>query len=128
MIPAIAQARETLPQFWAKVDAPKSGISEAAIKVGFPTQHGGVEFLWLEVERHGSAAVFGRILNEPEDAPSVHAGQEISVPNTRIIDWTYNKGGKYFGQFTTRVLLKTADEATRRQENLAPTPVEPKSH
>jgi len=124
--PAIAEARKTLPLFWVKVDTRPSGFSEPSIKVGFPTQHGGIEFLWISVERHTAVEAWGEVLNRPEDLPNVHEGQQVRVPNSKITDWSYVKGGKMFGQFTTRVLNKM-DERMRRETSpyLAPTPLEP---
>jgi uncharacterized protein YegJ (DUF2314 family) len=124
--PAIAEARKTLPRFWVKVDTRPPGFSEPSVKVGFPTQHGGIEFLWISVEGHSAVEAWGQILNQPEDVPSVHEGQEVRVRNSKITDWSYVKGGKIFGQFTTRVLNKT-DERMRRETSpyLAPTALEP---
>ena len=69
---------------------------------------------------------WGEVLNRPEDLPNVHEGQQVRVPNSKITDWSYVKGGKMFGQFTTRVLNKM-DERMRRETSpyLAPTPLEP---
>jgi uncharacterized protein YegJ (DUF2314 family) len=78
------------------------------------------------VEGHSAVEAWGQILNQPEDVPSVHEGQEVRVRNSKITDWSYVKGGKIFGQFTTRVLNKT-DERMRRETSpyLAPTALEP---
>ena len=130
MKPAIAEARRTLPQFWAKVDSHPSGFNQPLVKVGFPTQHGGIEFFWMAVEDYSATTVRGILLNDPDDVPSVRAGQEFTLPTIRIVDWSYLRGGKYFGQFTTRILLRTADAKRQREEggSLSPTPLEPGVH
>jgi uncharacterized protein YegJ (DUF2314 family) len=130
MIAAIQAARAALPIFWAKVDAHEPDVTETLVKVGYPTGHGGIEYLWMDVASHDASNVRGRILNEPEDVAGVHAGQDVALAQSTIGDWAYRKAGKYYGQFTTRVLLETADSATRREQSadLAPTPLEPTAH
>jgi uncharacterized protein YegJ (DUF2314 family) len=130
MDPAFAKARETLPLFWSKVDAGDPAITERLVKVGYPTTHGGIEYLWMDVLSHNAIAINGRLVNEPEDVPGVHSGQDVTIEPSKVADWSYSKGGKYFGQFTTRVLLEHSDPKTRREEGdrLAPTPLEPGDH
>ena len=130
MLPAIKAATETLPVFWAVVDAQDPAVTERLVKVGYPTRHGGVEYLWMDVAGHNPTRVRGRVANAPEDVSDVHAGDNVSVEISKIADWAYRKNGKYFGQFTTRVMLEQVDAKTRAEESqdLAPTPLEPTSH
>jgi uncharacterized protein YegJ (DUF2314 family) len=130
MLAAMTSAREALPVFWAKVDARDPNISETLVKVGYPTRHDGVEYLWMAVQSHDASVVRGRLLNEPEDVAGVHADDAASVDVSKIADWAYRKDGKYYGQFTTRVMLESVDAKTRQEqsESLAPTPLEPTSH
>ena len=127
---ASTTAKDTLPVFWAKFDARPADVRESLVKVGYPTRHGGIEYLWMDVASHSGSTVQGRLANEPEDVAGVHAGQDVSVETSKIVDWSYRKGGLYYGQFTTRVLLEKADAKTRREqfETLAPTPLEPENH
>lgn len=101
------------------------------VKVGYPTAHGGMEYLWMEVESHRGDAVTGRIVNAPEDVPEVREGERVVVDVVKVVDWAYFKGKKSFGQFTTRVLLVGADEARQHEfgaDLLAPTPIETESN
>jgi uncharacterized protein YegJ (DUF2314 family) len=120
---AMAQAKATLPVFWRHVDSDPT-IADASVKVGFRTQHGGTEFLWVFVDSHSGEAFRGRIGNEPEDVPSVRADQPYTGKISEIADWSYVKNDKQYGQYTTRALVKQGefkDEAL----DLAPTPLEP---
>lgn len=126
---AIKAGKDSLPTFWRKIDSGDPAIEEAMVKVGYPTAHGGTEYLWMALESHSAEAVTGVLVNEPEDVPGVHEGQRATVELSRVADWAYFKGGKSFGQFTTRMLLDVADENQRAEiaESLAPTPLEPET-
>lgn len=123
---ATAQARASLPTFWAIVSN-NPAIEERSVKVGYPTRHGGIEYLWVDVmDRHGQQ-ISGRILNEPEDVVDVRVGQAVTVQERDVVDWSYRKtGGRYFGQFTTREVLRHTDKATSQEEGarLSRTPLE----
>ena len=127
LYPSIEQARATLPIFWKHLTK-DPGVEHALLKISFPTAHGGVELLWMGLTGWDAKALRGEIVNEPEDVPNIHAGQayELTDPSA-ITDWSYIKGGKSYGEFTTRVMLKFADEATRKEqlEALSATPLEP---
>jgi uncharacterized protein YegJ (DUF2314 family) len=128
---AIRDAKDSLPQFWARLDAGDPDLEDPMVKVGYPTAHGGTEYLWMDVRSHDDSTVAGKLENEPEDVPGVHAGQDVSVERGRLVDWGYYKRDKSFGQFTTRALIVTADKKTRDAigaESLAPTPIEPELH
>ena len=121
--PAIADAKATLPVFWRHLDGDPL-ITDPAVKVAFPTQHGGTEYLWIFVDSHSGEAFRGRVGNEPEDVPSVRAEQPYTGKISEITDWSYAKNDKQYGQYTTRILVKQGgfkDEA----RYLAPTPLEP---
>lgn len=124
---SVDEARATLPIFWKHLEQDRE-VRHFLIKVAFPTSHGGVEHLWIGLTSTDEKALHGEILNEPEDVPNVHAGQpyEITEPS-KISDWSYEKAGKFYGQFTTRAMLKAMDEKGRAEqlEVLAPTPLEP---
>jgi uncharacterized protein YegJ (DUF2314 family) len=124
-----AEARSTLPVFWRHL-AKDRGVEQALVKIGFPTAHGGVEFLWVGLTGFSDTSVRGKIVNEPEDVPNIHAGQPYEADISKITDWAYFKGGRSYGQFTTRVMLKAASPEERKAqlEALAPTPLEPGDH
>lgn len=120
-------AHETLPKFWVLVDARPAGFEDPTVKVGYPTRHGGVEFLWIGVDAHKGSTVRGEVLNTPEDVADVHAGQKVSFRISQVVDWGYFRGGVGYGQYTTRVVLKRMPPADRWEQgrHLAPAIVEP---
>jgi uncharacterized protein YegJ (DUF2314 family) len=123
---ATAKAKATLPVFWRHL-AHDRGVEQALVRIGFPTAHGGVEFLWLGLTDFTHTSVRGTIVNEPEDVPNIHAGQPYEADIPKITDWAYFKRGRSYGQFTTRVMLLAASPEVRKAqlEALAPTPLEP---
>ena len=127
---AIAQARETLPIFWARVDAQDPAVSDVLVKVGLPNTHDSLEHIWMTVEGHSALAVRGRLANYPTDMPKLHYRDEISVETSKISDWAYTKAGKQYGGFTLRAMLDSAKPDDRREleQTLAPTPLEPEQH
>lgn len=127
---AIAQARKTLPIFWAKLDEHDPAISDELVKVGLPNTHDSQEHIWMTVESHSAVAVRGRLANEPVDLPQLHHRDEVTAETSKISDWAYTKGGKQYGGYTLRAMLPSAkpDERREIQEMLAPTPLEAENH
>lgn len=125
---AKAEAQATLPIFWRHF-AEDRGVEHALVKIGFPTAHGGLEYLWLAITEFTDKGVRGEIVNEPEDVPNIHDGQSYEARISEIIDWAYIKGGKSYGQFTTRALLARDPNAFGSDvQDLAATPLEPGDH
>lgn len=129
MSAAETQAKQTLPIFWRRVKSGDPQIDAALLKIGFPAPRGGTEYLWVAVGPDSDTDHQGQVLNEPEAAKGVHAGQVITFEPARIGDWSYRKAGKFYGQYTTRVMIKRADADTAREQaaTLWPTPLEPES-
>lgn len=127
---AIAQAKQTLPAFWAAYDGQEPGASHYQVKAAMRTAHGGVEHIWVDVLSHSGLAVRGALANDPEDLGALKYGSSVAVDEKIISDWLYEKGGKVYGGYTIRALLDRAspDERKRVEAQLAPTPLEPKSN
>jgi uncharacterized protein YegJ (DUF2314 family) len=124
------QARETLPIFWRRLGSRDPQIDVALVSVGFPTPEGNIELLWMTLTKIDGSKISGRIVNESTELPNIHVQQEVVVDESTIADWSYRKAGKFYGQFTTRVMLKRVDAKTAAAEGavLAPTPLEPGDH
>jgi uncharacterized protein YegJ (DUF2314 family) len=129
---AEAEARETLPIFLAKWRGRAPGASAFRVKAGFPTDDGrGTEHLWLTVERvSADGAITGRLSNDPVRISSLASGSVVTVPQARVSDWMYVRGGKMYGQFTGRANLgrMPAEMRAQLQAILAPTPLEAGDH
>jgi uncharacterized protein YegJ (DUF2314 family) len=124
---SIAEARRNLPIFWRTFDRQPEGVDRYGLKIRFPTQSGGGEHIWIDVTSRNGDDIVGVIDNDPEYRPDLKLGMTVHVKAADITDWSYRRGGKMFGGFTTRVLLKHLDEAdaAKTRTLLSPSPVEP---
>ena len=129
---ATDDAIRTLPVFWSKFNSHSAGYGDFRIKVTRPTDDGaGEERIWMTVaEFTPGKQIKGRLSNEPAQLKKLHQGSLIEVDPSRIVDWMYTAGGKAYGHYTTRALMKLANPEQRAQVAafLAPTPLEPTSH
>lgn len=102
---AIAEARVTLPEFWAVMAKPEAGESEFAVKVKI-TDANGVEHFWVGELERTEGQTRGTINNEPNTVKSVKFGQRIEIAEEDITDWTYTRDGKMVGNRTLRAMFK----------------------
>ena len=121
---AIAQARETLPLFWRKFEAGEA--DEFQLKAGLTTPNGATEHIWVRPSGWQDDKVIARLTSDPIDLEDVRAGDEVLIEPERISDWGYFKGGRLYGAFTQRAMLKYSEPKLRRQIEaaLSPTPLE----
>jgi uncharacterized protein YegJ (DUF2314 family) len=105
MTAAIAKARASLDQFLSlKAKAP-DGVSSYFVKVLFKAGGTG-EHMWVSPFRtSGTGELQGILKSEPNFAPGLRWGQEVTFSKDQITDWGYTKDGKLLGYFTTCVLL-----------------------
>jgi uncharacterized protein YegJ (DUF2314 family) len=117
---AIAKARETLPQFWARFDHPAPGETNFCLKVMIK-DGGETEHFWVDNVEKKDGKTFGNISNDPEYVHNVKLGQRIEIPEQDISDWFYMRDGKMVGNYTLRVLFKhmPADEVAKYKAILA---------
>jgi uncharacterized protein YegJ (DUF2314 family) len=129
---AQADAQKSLPLFWSKFDAKAPGYADFKLKVSLPTDDGhGTERLWMLVlSRTADHQVIGRLANRPVRLKKLALGSTIEVDPSRIADWSYEKNGKQYGNFTTRALFPRASPQQRveAQAMLSPTPLESETH
>lgn len=120
---AIKEARRQLPHFWATFGAPKHGETDFCLKVKIEDRNG-VEHFWCTDIERSDGRIWGVIANDPTVVERVSAGQRVSIEEKQISDWLYFRDGKMIGNYTLRVLMKTAPESERRQleEMLGPLP------
>ena len=111
---ATQEARTNLPAFWAAFDAAASK-QDFVMKVGLQTRAGGIEHIWMNVERRDGDKVSGNLANDPVDIEGVKFGSKVTVTGKQITDWAYPKNGKFYGHFTTRILMPQMPQAEREQ-------------
>lgn len=106
MVEAIARARATLPDFWAKFQAKPADIEAFSVKVRIPYGKDHAEHCWLsDIETDGKQHS-GVIGNEPNNATNVKKGERYNFTDAEISDWLYLRHGKIIGNETMRPLLK----------------------
>jgi len=117
---AIAEAKRTLPEFWAVVDKTPEGVSGLAVKIEV-TDQGKTEYFWLSPLAHEEGKLMGTVNNHPNAVQSVELGKRIEVPRDKICDWLYVREGKIHGNFTIRPLLARMprEEAEKIRKRLA---------
>ena len=120
------KAAETLPIFWAKFDGMADGVDHYLVKVALVAGGGGREMLWAVPLKHTADGVQVRLANEPAYLAGLKLGSVIEVSPNEIVDWSYQKGGKLYGNFVTRVTMDRAapEERAQMQAVLAPEPLE----
>jgi uncharacterized protein YegJ (DUF2314 family) len=128
MAAAGREAQSTLPAFWRVFDAKAADKdSYFTVKAPFAGSGDGQVQMWLVVIRHDGETVDGVLVNEDPQVPNMHIRDRVTVKASEVTDWSYRKGGRNYGQFTTRIMLKHASAAVAAQvgATLWPTPLEP---
>jgi uncharacterized protein YegJ (DUF2314 family) len=126
---AAEEARANLPAFWKAYDAAPSK-TDFTMKVAMPTSRGGVEHIWMDVRDHRGDEIDGTLANEPVDLPNYRIYSKVTVKPAQVSDWAYPKDGKFYGHFTTRVLMSqvSAEERVATLAMLWPTALEPSAN
>ncbi len=122
---AIEEAKTSLPIFLARLDAGDITPSDS-LKVGFPVGEGN-EHIWVnQVARKGDELT-GTLANEPNGMPGLHQGSPVTFSVDLVSDWSYEKDGVRWGNYTTRVMLPYLDpeQADAVRASLSDTPTEP---
>jgi uncharacterized protein YegJ (DUF2314 family) len=103
MAAAIEKARQTLPTFFAALNAPKATQKGFAVKVPFKDGDQ-EEHMWLSPVRYDGKKFHGTINNEPETVKTVKMGDAVSIEPAEISDWMFIDQGKLVGGHTIRAL------------------------
>ena len=111
MVAAIAKARRTLPQFWQAFEKRDRGETEFSLKIKI-TDKKRIEHFWLTDIARRDGKVMGTINHAPNFVASVKLGDRLEIPEAKIQDWSYMRGGKMIGNETIKPLFKmmTADQ------------------
>jgi uncharacterized protein YegJ (DUF2314 family) len=123
---AIDEARRTLPMFWADFGHPDRRGTDT-LKVAIPDADGGREHIWVNRIARVDGVYTARLANEPARLPGLTLGSQIRFAEDQISDWSYEKKGRLWGSFTTRVMLPDLDpsDAAQLRAYLSDTPTEP---
>ena len=125
---AVAKARDSLPIFWRKFEGRERtpGYDAFMLKVELPAAKIGSEAIWIGIVSHAGNRIEGIVTEDALYIPGLKGGARVQVDPATVIDWSYNKDDKIYGQFTTRALLSDATPAQRAEAlaALAPMPIE----
>lgn len=105
MAAAIAQAQETLPQFWQVFAAREHGESDFLLVIRI-TEKGRTEHFVISDFERRDGKTFVTIRSDPKVVSNVKRGDRMEIPATEITDWRYVRDGKQVGLRTTKVLLQ----------------------
>jgi uncharacterized protein YegJ (DUF2314 family) len=119
MVAAIAKARSTLPLFWQAFEKRDRGETKFSLQIRI-TDGKRIEHFWVtDIERHdGKVRVI--INHDPKIVSNVKLGDRLEIPEAKIQDWFYMRGGKMIGNQTIRPMLTTmsAESATAFKKGL----------
>jgi uncharacterized protein YegJ (DUF2314 family) len=105
MAAAIAQAQETLPQFWQVFEARDHGESDFLLVVRITDKGRTEHFVITDFERRDGKTLI-TIRSDPKVVSNVRRGDRMEIPATDITDWRYVRDGKQVGLRTAKTLLK----------------------
>lgn len=112
---SIADARGKLPYFWEHVAHPAPYEKTFTLKVAFPVTRSdgakGREHIWVSGIARNGATISGRLDNDPDMMPGMHAGDAITFSEDMVTDWGFRRSGKLIGFYSTRVMLDDAPPA-----------------
>lgn len=104
---AIARARSEIDSFIAEMS--KGTGTDFSVKVGIEDKEE-TEHFWLKDIVYRNGKFEGVIDNDPGLISNVKRGQRWSAKQSEISDWLFMRGGKMYGNYTLRPLLKTMPE------------------
>ena len=113
-----SRARSEVDSFVAELA--KGDGEDFAVKA--PIRDGdNVEHFWLSDVVYRDGEFQGTIGNDPGIVTNVTFGQSWTIKKAEISDWMFMRGGKMYGNYTMRPLLKTmpAEEAEQYRSMLA---------
>ena len=120
---AIQAARETLSVFWSWHQTRPDDRDSCGLKVRYPTDGNGAEYIWfIDILRTGDL-VTGMVANEPERIAGLEFWKPAVIDVDQITDWTFRQDGLYYGHFTTRVLATSHSGVAAKQRSLSDSPL-----
>ena len=105
MVAAIAKARRTLPKFWQAFEKRDRGETNFSLKIMI-TDKQRIEHFWLTDIARQDGKVMGTINHAPKVVSNAKRGERLEIPEAKIQDWSYMRGGKMIGNQTIKPLFK----------------------
>ena len=111
---AWAEARATLEYAIGAMEKRNGWFSPSlAFKVALPVDHAvEVEMVWVDKIRRDGQTFKARLASHPTYMPGQRMGETVEFFHAQIADWAVQaKDGRYYGYYTTRVLIKAMEPA-----------------
>lgn len=117
LLAAKQQARDSLPTFWAALEAGDPADEDFMLKFNLNHDSGleDNESIWAVDIKRRDGRIFGKLGNAPRN-PKFSAGQEIEILPEAIDDWGYFRNGAAQGNYVTRLMLETAPAGIARKQ------------
>lgn len=117
VIPAIARARATFPEFVQALRRRHPAHPYFSVRRPYATPDGGREHLWIEDVREIAGGFEGTLAVEPDDTRLVTPGQRPRFTVQEISDWLYLEDDRLVGGYTIRYVTdRMTPEDKRRFE------------
>jgi uncharacterized protein YegJ (DUF2314 family) len=105
----ILRARETVPEFIEKLNAPGEDEGNFQVKYPFkadPESGFAYEHIWLRDIRLKDGVYYGTITNQPCYCGGLTLGEVVSFSIENISDWMYTQGGTIIGGRSIKLLIE----------------------
>ena len=105
LLEAHKRAREELPLFKTSFQQ-RTGSDEHvhAVKVGFPTQSGDYEWMWISLDAWRGQSIVGYLENTPVLRKDLEMGSRVQITEGEIFDWVITSSGDVLrGGYTERI-------------------------
>ncbi|MFP3091164.1 DUF2314 domain-containing protein [Treponema sp. TIM-1] len=105
----ILRARETLPEFIEKLNAPGADEGNFQVKYPFaadPESGFAYEHIWLRDIRLKDGRYYGTVTNQPCYCSGLTLGAVVSFSINNISDWMYTQGEKIIGGHSIKLLME----------------------
>ncbi len=114
------QARDSLPEFWAALDANAPGDSDFGLK--FDLNHGrGLpdrELIWAMGISRNDGIIRGSLANPPIN-PAFRQGDMVEITPDAIVDWCFFRNDVAHGHHITRLMIELSSPRQARQARQA---------
>jgi uncharacterized protein YegJ (DUF2314 family) len=98
-------ARAKLPALRDTFDRGLAPGEYIDVKAPFATDHGGREWMWVEVRSWKGDRIEGTLQNEPDDVKRLRSGQDVVVSQADLFDYIFHRAdGKVEGNTTGAII------------------------
>jgi uncharacterized protein YegJ (DUF2314 family) len=118
---AMAEARQTIDEFWSARDLGGAEFG-GLLKVYFFDPDGDPddgEHMWVRVSRRTGPEIQGTLLSNPMSLTSVAQGDSVRFQLDRVSDWLVASNGMARGAYTVQLLRKRMTDSERREHDSA---------